>query len=395
VTTVDGLAVLEAESPSALIDGSDPIPLAVMRDRLGASGGAYLASADGLGANATTWTTAAAAQYQVVLDRADVWTVWARRYAVDGNANQAQVAWGGTVHSSVDNLGTYGSWAWVPLASADLPAGQQLLELRRREDGYAVDQLVVAAGTWTPPSSGGVALPAGTMRGSAGTAPLVAWATLPAGLELAVDGSASSDPDRYDDIAAREWWIGNGQRAAGLAWNATYAAPSSVRITGSAMDLRGLRGASQWFSVPGFGQDQIGAMLPRSGRRVVAQAPSVGGLVMDGSTVTWTALPAVLAGSVQLMTHTADGTYGEAESYVLDLATPARIALAVSFQMMAVNKRPAWLDASWTIAGSASTTVDSRTILVRDHPAGRLSLGRNTAGRQYCVFVLPPPGGGG
>ena len=107
-----------------------------------ASGGAALAIARGAGAG---WRGAGggAARWNFPVTESGSYTLWARVRWIDGCGNTFFVRVNGGAPLILGNDAVYGKWHWVGVPGIKLQPGDTRIELANREDGVAVDKLLL------------------------------------------------------------------------------------------------------------------------------------------------------------------------------------------------------------------------------------------------------------
>jgi len=79
----------------------------------------------------------------VDLGAAGSWRLWVRARWADSCGNSLDLAVDDGPAVTIGQDGVYGLWHWVDAGVFELPAGRRVVELREREDGVAVDQILV------------------------------------------------------------------------------------------------------------------------------------------------------------------------------------------------------------------------------------------------------------
>ncbi|MFC4701153.1 carbohydrate-binding domain-containing protein [Glaciecola siphonariae] len=83
--------------------------------------------------------------YSFDLNESGTYAIWVRRFAPDGAGNSAHFALNGVRLKSADNRPeNYNEWHWVRIGQVKMVEGEQILSVRKREDGYAIDQFLVS-----------------------------------------------------------------------------------------------------------------------------------------------------------------------------------------------------------------------------------------------------------
>ena len=94
----------------------------------------------------------AGVSYAFTLDKTGYMSLWLRTRWDDGCGNSIDVALDSAEPFAVGNDGTYGAWHWVRGGRMRLDAGQHVLRLLPREDGLAVDQILLTSASDHYPS---------------------------------------------------------------------------------------------------------------------------------------------------------------------------------------------------------------------------------------------------
>jgi hypothetical protein len=158
-----GLVVMEAESYAQLALRSDPVEWVIDAAVPGYGGAGYVHTPDGAGP-ARAWDDASDLKYEFRLASAGTRHVWVRRSAPDDGASSAMVGVNGRQVGDVLDDGVPGAgWVWVKHGTV-MTSGTRngVLNLRRREDGYRIDRIILAASASYVPSGVG---PAESERG--------------------------------------------------------------------------------------------------------------------------------------------------------------------------------------------------------------------------------------
>ena len=118
----------------------------------GYSGTGYIETVDNNNSTNGVWASASDLSYDVNFNTAGTYNMWMYRYGPDGDSNSAQVGLNGAiVGGAFDNGGT-GSWGWVKHGTQFSIAntGTQTINVRRREDGFAIDKILLTTSATTP-----------------------------------------------------------------------------------------------------------------------------------------------------------------------------------------------------------------------------------------------------
>jgi len=116
------------------------------------SGDDYITTQDNGTANGA-WATAAETTYDIKFQTTGTYYVWLRRYSPDASSN--------SFHAGVDGVeltgkgdATYGSWGWYsPGTFTVSAAGIKTFQIRRREDGFMADKIVITNSSTYKPST--------------------------------------------------------------------------------------------------------------------------------------------------------------------------------------------------------------------------------------------------
>jgi hypothetical protein len=126
--------VVEADSP---LNHAEP---ATIGPAEGATGGRALLMPD---ESLPKDGTAPDCTYRVTVEQPGRYALWLRTRWQDGCGNSLAVALAGGRPLTVGNDGTYGTWHWVKGGHWELPTGEHELVLHWREDGLALDQMLL------------------------------------------------------------------------------------------------------------------------------------------------------------------------------------------------------------------------------------------------------------
>lgn len=140
-----GILALEAENFSAQQQQSDPLTWVSNTTYAGAVGGTYMWTPDNATAN-MTYSTGARLVFNVNINTAGTYNVYARRYALSANSNGARMGTNTTALTGSDGGSNYNQWVWVSFSNRTLSAGAHTIHIVRIEDGYAVDRIVLTTG---------------------------------------------------------------------------------------------------------------------------------------------------------------------------------------------------------------------------------------------------------
>jgi len=154
------LVVIEAENFDVNNNGTDPDVFAFGNTLAGFSGTGYMATADLGGAHndrTQALTQSPRLDYQVNFHTAGTYVVWMHGRAADGDSDRAHVGINQFIPTTSDLIGSFntGSWEWEDDDGSNTmtivvpSAGVHTINIYRREDGLAIDKLIL-----TPQGSG-------------------------------------------------------------------------------------------------------------------------------------------------------------------------------------------------------------------------------------------------
>ncbi|MCK4277427.1 MAG: hypothetical protein KAX78_12985 [Phycisphaerae bacterium] len=152
----------------------------------------------------STWSDACEIGYDIDFETAGTYYIWIRRYCTGSSQNSCLVGLDGTQISigkfDNSNSGLGGPWTWISTPSAAnkvyISTGEHTFQVRRCEEDYRVDRIILTTDGGYTPSGDGPAESSRSGGGPSNTAPTAdAGAddecTLPAGVTL--DGTVSDD----------------------------------------------------------------------------------------------------------------------------------------------------------------------------------------------------------
>jgi len=115
------------------------------------SGDDYITTQDNGAANGA-WATAAETTYDIKFQTTGTYYVWLRRYNPDASSNSFYAGVDG-VELTGKGDATYGSWGWYsPGTFTVSAAGVKTFQIRRREDGFMLDKIVISNNATYDPS---------------------------------------------------------------------------------------------------------------------------------------------------------------------------------------------------------------------------------------------------
>jgi len=116
------------------------------------SGDEYITTQDNGAANGV-WASAAEATYDIKFQTTGTYYVWLRRYNPDGSSNSVYAGVDGVQLAGTGDA-TYGSWEWYsPGTFTVSAAGVKTFQIRRREDGFMLDKIVITNSSTYAPST--------------------------------------------------------------------------------------------------------------------------------------------------------------------------------------------------------------------------------------------------
>ncbi|MHC4113618.1 MAG: cellulase family glycosylhydrolase, partial [Planctomycetota bacterium] len=150
-----GECVMEAEN--ATVDQrSDNITWSSETGHSGYIGSSYMTPPDNTGTT-VTWSTGCELAWDVEISTAGTYYMAVRRLALDNGDDSARVGVGGSERDDNTFNGEATSWQWSRGTDFDLgnlSAGTHTIQIRRREDGFCVDRVMIADDWSKLPSDG-------------------------------------------------------------------------------------------------------------------------------------------------------------------------------------------------------------------------------------------------
>ena len=116
-----------------------------------ASGGRCLILREGAGASDARADANGYAVFSIRVPRTGAYNVWGRALWRHVCSNSMYIAFGDGRRRKTIGGGVLGRWAWRRGPTVHLAAGEQLVWLKNREDGVAIDQIMMNLGPGTPP----------------------------------------------------------------------------------------------------------------------------------------------------------------------------------------------------------------------------------------------------
>ncbi|MHC4111490.1 MAG: cellulase family glycosylhydrolase [Planctomycetota bacterium] len=142
----DGACVMEAEN-AAVNQRSDNITWSSATGYSGYIGSSYMTAPDNTGSS-VVWSTGCELAWDVEISTAGTYYMAVRRLALDNGDDSATVGVGGNERDDNTFNGPTGSaWQWSRGTDFDLgslSAGIHTIQIRRREDGFCVDRVMIA-----------------------------------------------------------------------------------------------------------------------------------------------------------------------------------------------------------------------------------------------------------
>jgi len=135
------------QAPMEMIVTASNVPSGAKADMADASGGRFLQIAEGKGNPPKV--EAGEATYIFTVAEAGTYHLWCRVWWLGECSNSFSMSVDGAPPFVFGEDGTYNAWHWVQapknLKQLILQPGQHTLRVRNREDGVALDQLVISA----------------------------------------------------------------------------------------------------------------------------------------------------------------------------------------------------------------------------------------------------------
>ena len=140
-----GVCTMEAEN-AAVDQLSDDITWIPATGHSGYIGSGYMTAPDNTGAS-VVWNTGCELAWDVNISTAGVYYMAVRRIALDNGDDSARVGVGGVERDDNTFNGKATSWQWSRGTDFDLgslSAGTHTIQIRRREDGFCIDRVMIA-----------------------------------------------------------------------------------------------------------------------------------------------------------------------------------------------------------------------------------------------------------
>ncbi|OIP81251.1 MAG: hypothetical protein AUK44_10350 [Porphyromonadaceae bacterium CG2_30_38_12] len=140
----NGQVVIEAENYYSKNMNGDQVGWTGGTAFTGFSGSGYMETVNAGLPNAAGWTEAADLSYNITFSTIGNYYLWALVYAPDGASNSANVGMDGN-QVGTTSIGGGTSWSWQKHATTfNVNAnGLKTINIRRREDGYAIDKILL------------------------------------------------------------------------------------------------------------------------------------------------------------------------------------------------------------------------------------------------------------
>ena len=175
--------------------------------------------------------------------------VWVRMHAGSDLSNSVHAGLDGAESAGAHAMEetTYGQWVWTKHrkyaaedAQLEVTSGQRTIHLWMREDGVAIDKVLLTDdGSYTPTGEGP---PESDRVGGGGNAPPVAaFSYTSSGLKVSFDASASVDPE--GGALSYSWDFGDGEAGGGQLVEHAYNASGTYTATLTVTDEEGASGS--------------------------------------------------------------------------------------------------------------------------------------------------------
>ncbi len=151
----NGLLILEAErfQGSRMREDPNRVSWIVAGEIAGFTGGGYV-TVPGVWGTLGDWSTACELSYRIQIHTPGNYTAWLRRFITHGGNNSAFLGIDDFPFPGIDNTTeSLNQWVWVKFGMLYLQPGEHLLQLRRREPGYAVDRILLTSDSGMTPSN--------------------------------------------------------------------------------------------------------------------------------------------------------------------------------------------------------------------------------------------------
>ena len=148
-----GTCVMEGEN-AVVAQRSDNITWVLATSESGYIGSGYMTPPDNTG-NTVTWSTACEVSWLVNISTPGTYYIAVRRIALDNGDDSACVGVDGVEKDSNTFNGSESSWKWSRGPSlGSLSAGAHTVQIRRREDGFCIDRVMIADSLGKLPADG-------------------------------------------------------------------------------------------------------------------------------------------------------------------------------------------------------------------------------------------------
>lgn len=200
-----GMVVMEAENWTWINPNDDPsgATYGLKTSRAGYVGSGYMGNPYVSG-NAD-WTNGCEAAYDIYISTPGDYRIWMRRYAIDGGANSCWVGLDGLqVGTDFDNGSTSAEWRWETEGwNIGIDAGVHTFHVRRREEEYDIDRIILTTDTGYHPTNNTAYGPAESSQAIPNLAPEVdagADDTAVINVYQALGGSVTDDGNPFGTV---------------------------------------------------------------------------------------------------------------------------------------------------------------------------------------------------
>ena len=195
----NGQCVMEAEHYSQKSKRSDVVEWAPATSRAGYAGEGYMTTPTGA---SMTWATGCELAFTVNISTPGTYYLAARHIGPDGNSNSAFMGKDGTQSGGSEFTTTGTQWRWTrgSVAIGTLSAGIHTIQIRRRENLWCVDRIMIANMRSKLPTNGSSAVgPSESPRGTANIPPSVSITSPVDGATFNQGTSISISANAYDN----------------------------------------------------------------------------------------------------------------------------------------------------------------------------------------------------
>ncbi|MBD3321759.1 MAG: hypothetical protein GF350_11745, partial [Chitinivibrionales bacterium] len=142
----NGMCVMEAEHFTSIDQRSDVTTWVEETQIIGYGGDGYMEIPDGTGGGDNTWEVNCEIAFEIQISTPGIYYLAGRYRAIDGGSNSAKYGLNGVEINDKDFWEVQSNWVWFhtyyPLGHLD--AGTHTINIRRREDGFQLDRLMIA-----------------------------------------------------------------------------------------------------------------------------------------------------------------------------------------------------------------------------------------------------------